>query len=135
MKPAYSIFLFLALAICSCGAGGGFANADNAFDAGREFIDGCLKGDFSKATFYMINDEENNRDLQEIKRDYKAKSTEQKQEYYTASIIVQEEETLSDSVHIIYYMNSYDKIARKVKVILRNGNWQVDFKYTFNGNL
>jgi len=31
--------------------------AENSFDAGREFIDGTLKGDFQKASFYMLADE------------------------------------------------------------------------------
>ena len=50
-------------------------------------------------------------------------------------IIINEDAALNDTMHIINYSNSYDKIARKVKVIQRNGNWLVDFKYTFNGNL
>ena len=33
--------------------------AENGLDAGREFIDGCLKGDFIKADFYMLQDELN----------------------------------------------------------------------------
>lgn len=112
-----------------------FSKAENAFDAGREFIDGCLKGDFKRAAFYMVNDAENTKDLQQIKLIYKEKSQDQKQNYYKASIIVNEDATVSDTVHIINYMNSYDKIARKVKVVLFNNTWQVDFKYTFNGNL
>ena len=83
----------------------------------------------------MVNDGENNKDLEQIKMNYNAKTIEQKQQYHDASIIVNEDETVSDSVHIINYMNAYDKIARKIKVILHNGVWQVDFKYTFNGNL
>jgi hypothetical protein len=122
----------VALVACS---GDEYPKAENAFDAGREFIDGCMKGDFNRAAFYMVNDDENNKDLQHIKATYKEKSQDQKQQYYQSSIIVNEDATVSDSVHIINYMNSYDKIARKVKVVLNNNTWQVDFKYTFNGNL
>ncbi len=132
MKVAYLIILTLAFCACDNAA---FPKAENAFDAGREFIDGCLKGDFNRAAFYMINDEENNKGLLKIKKDYNAKTVEQKQAYSTASIIVTEDAAINDSIHVISYMNSYDKIARKVKVILRSGTWQVDFKYTFNGNL
>lgn len=128
--------IVLSLVLCACnGDSNPYPKAENAFDAGREFIDGCLKGDFTKAAFYMINDAENSKDLLQIKNNYKAKTLEQKQQYHDASIIVNEDETISDSVHVINYMNSYDKIGRKVKVILRDGAWQVDFKYTFNGNL
>ncbi len=134
MKPVY-IFIAFVVVLHACTSGTSYPAADNAFDAGREFIDGCLKGDFTKASFYMVADGENNKDLQEIKTVYNAKSPEQKTEYNTASIVVQEEETVSDSVHIIHYMNSYDKVARKIKVVLRNNAWQTDFKYTFDGNL
>jgi hypothetical protein len=135
MKNVCLLLLCVIAVACGCNTGNSFPAADNAFDAGREFIDGCLKGDFNKAGFYMLNDTDNSNDLLKVKRDYNAKSVEQKHEYAAASIIIQEEETVTDSVHIIHYMNSYDRIARKVKVILRNNTWQVDFKYTFNGNL
>lgn len=135
MKPLIA-FICLVIAIqYSCNGGNSYPEASNAFDAGREFIDGCLKGDFTKAAFYMVPDEQNNKDLLEIKRVYNSKSTDQKREYYTASIIIEEEETVSDSIHIIHYKNSYDKVARKVKIVLLNNTWQVDFKYTFDGNL
>ncbi len=104
-------------------------------DAAREFISACLQGDFKKAAFYMIGDDENQRRLSEIKRDYDTKSSEQKHQYYDASIIINEDATLNDSIHVVNYANSYDKIARKVKVINRDNSWLIDFKYTFNGNL
>ena len=59
----------------------------------------------------------------------------EKQEYNNASIIVYENAAINDSTHIINYQNSYDKVGRKVKVVLKNDIWQVDFKYTFNPNL
>jgi len=135
MKNRYIFIAFVFVFLGGCSSGNSYPVADNAFDAGREFIDGCLKGDFTKASFYMVADAENNKDLQQVKAVYNAKSPEQKREYSTASIVVQEEETVSDTVHIIHYMNSYDKVARKVKVILRGNTWQADFKYTFDGNL
>ena len=112
-----------------------YPGASTALEAGREFIDGCLKGDFEKASAYMINDQENESDLLKIKRDYDSKSKEQKASYATASIIITEDATIRDTMHIINYKNSYDQFARKVKVVNRDGEWKVDFKYTFNGNL
>ena len=134
MKISY--FILFILFFCGCsGTGDAYPAAENAFDAAREFIDGCLKGDFSKAAFYMVSDEENNKDLLQLKNRYKAETIEQKREYHEATIIVLEEAALNDSVNIINYRNSYDKIARKVKTVLRNNIWQVDFKYTLDGNL
>ena len=109
--------------------------ATTALEGGREFIDACLKGDFKKASFYMIDDNTNNSELLKLKRDYNTKGQEEKHAYSTASINIMEDATVNDSIHIINYKNSYDNIARKVKVINRNGEWLVDLKYTFNGNL
>ncbi len=112
-----------------------YTKAENAFDAGREFIDGCLKGDFKKATFFMLQDTVNNQQLDKLAKDYALKTKSDKAEYRQASIIIGDEETLNDSTHIIHYRNSFDKIARKVKVTRRDDNWLVDLKYTFDGNL
>jgi hypothetical protein len=131
-----SFFIILLLAAYACNSEDDkYPKAENAFDAGREFIDGCLKGDFNKAAFYMVNDGENSKHLLQIKNDYNVKTVVQKEQYREASIVVNQDEAVSDTVHIINYMNSYDKIARKIKVVSRAGAWQVDFKYTFNGNL
>ena len=83
----------------------------------------------------MIDDTENQKDLLKIKRDYDLKKEDNKQAYATSSIIINEDATVNDTMHIINYKNSYDQFARKVKVVQRNSKWLVDFKYTFNGNL
>jgi hypothetical protein len=126
-----SAFIFLS----SCNSGNNYSAAENAFDAGREFIDGCLKGDFDKASFYMLQDSVNAGLLSKMKKEYDADNATRKQQYKDASIIIDQDETVSSAEHIIYYKNSYDKIARKVKVVNANSNWLVDLKYTFNGNL
>ena len=128
----YTGFIIL-LSICSCEQQ--YPSASTPLEGGREFIDGCLKGDFKKATAYMVDDSENEKDLLKIKRDYDGKNQDDKHAYATASIIINEDATVNDTIHIINYKNSYDQFARKVKVVQRNGKWLVDFKYTFNGNL
>ena len=136
-EPMKTWFVFLSLcimAICSCNIPN-YQTATTAIEGGREFIQAYLAGDFDKASFYMINDSINNSDLLKIKRDYDSKSPDQKHSYASASIIINSDETINDSTHIINYANSYDKVAHKVKVINRNNQWLVDFKYTFNGNL
>ncbi|MEP6597718.1 MAG: hypothetical protein ABJA71_17315 [Ginsengibacter sp.] len=135
MRRVKLITVFFCSIILSCCHGRNYARAENALDGGREFIDGCLKGDFSKASFYMLDDSRNKELLQTQQKNYNAKSREEKQQYHDASIIIIEDATINDSTHIINYQNSYDKIGRKVKVILHDNDWLVDFKYTFNGNL
>jgi hypothetical protein len=126
--------LLVVLAICACN-NTNYPSATTALEGGREFIDACLKGDFKKASSYMIDDSTNSSELLKLKRDYNTKGQEEKHAYGTASIIIMEDATINDLTHIINYKNSYDNIARKVKVVNSNGKWLVDLKYTFNGNL
>ena len=131
MKPF--VFVLLLSVFCSCN--NPYPKAENAFDAGREFIDGCLKGDFDKARSYLLQNEANEKQFEKLINNYRQKSSEQKQEYHTASINVLEEDSVSDSVHIINYKNSFDNIARKLKIVQTKEGWLVDLSYTFNGNL
>ena len=134
MKALFACVLPLILILWGCNVQN-YQPATTALEGGREFIQAYLTGDFDKASFYMINDSINNSDLLKIKRDYNLKSADEKHSYASASIINTSDEAIDDSTHIINYANSYDKIAHKVKVINRNKQWLVDFKYTFNGNL
>ncbi|MBG9374966.1 hypothetical protein I5907_01865 [Panacibacter sp. DH6] len=130
----FAIFI-AAVVLNACDDGKHLKPAENAFDAGREFIDGCLKGDFDRAAFYMIRDVRNTDLLNKQESSYKTKDAKEKEAYSTASINIFEDAVVADSIHIINFQNSYDKIGRKVKVIFRNEEWLVDFKYTFDGNL
>lgn len=84
----------------------------------------------------MMSDTTNLRLLRQIENDYKQKSDSERRQYAQASIQIENEEAVDEKTHIIYYRNSYDKTARKIKVLQTNDNeWLVDFSYTFNGNL
>ena len=104
-------------------------------DAGREFIDASLKGDFAKAFFYMLQDAENKKLLDKIETNYREKDRDGREQYRQASINIGEVTDITDKETIINYSNTYDKIGKKLKVILINNKWVVDFKYTFNPNL
>src|SRR5579875_3735206 len=106
MKPF--VFAFLFLLFFSCGSS--YPKAENDFDAGREFIDGCLKGDFDRARFYLLKNDANNQQFDKLVKDYRNKSNKQKEGYHEASINILEEDTVSDSVRIINYKNSFDNI-------------------------
>jgi hypothetical protein len=135
MKCSF-LLMFSICVFTSCG-NNDYPPADNPLDAGREFIDACLKGQFRRASFYMIQDSANDQQLKMLETNYDKKDGDTRQQYREASIVIDlgGDETLNDSTHIIHYRNSYDKIGRKVKVIQRNGIWFVDLKYTFDGNL
>ena len=131
-------YLFISLVCCLCACGNlnnEYKDADNALDAGREFIDACLKGDFVKATFYMIQDQTNKDDLKKIEREYREKDRDGRRQYREASINIAEIANPTAAITIINYSNSFDKIAHKIKVVQLNNKWLVDFKYTFDPNL
>jgi hypothetical protein len=129
------LLVLIIFSVCVTTGCNEYPAAETALEGGREFIDACLKGDFEKASFYMITDNENTKYLLKIKRDYHAKSADEKYQFSRASINVLEDVLLNDTTHIINYKNSYDNATRKVKVIKRHNAWLVDFKYTFSGNL
>lgn len=112
-----------------------YTTAENALDAGREFVDGCLKGKFKKSKFFMVPTPQNEAALDAMQRTYRLKSTEDRNQYREASITIGGVEHLNDTTVIIQYSNSYDKVARKLKVVKRNNSWLVDIAYTLSGNL
>jgi hypothetical protein len=108
----------------------------DALDTAREFIRSSLDGDFDWAGELMIKDSLNLYELGVIEKKYKNEmSAKDKEGYKNSSILVHSVDNVSDSVVIVNYSNSYKKKQMPVKVIKRNGVWQVDFNYTFTGNL
>ncbi|ANI87973.1 hypothetical protein A9P82_00755 [Arachidicoccus ginsenosidimutans] len=130
----YLFLIITSLVFISC-SGDNYPNADNELTATQSFLDACMKGDFKQANFYMKQDSENAADLNKMKEAYYKNTADQRQEYRSASIIVEDNETVDTNTKIITYKNSYDKIDRKIKAINNNGDWKIDLKYTFSGNL
>ncbi len=132
----YLLLTILSLSLLCC------ANPDdeyhppeNALDAGREFIQQSLKGKFTTANKYMLQDHDNQYWLTKWQEDFNKISEQQKAAYGKASINISEiNDVVPDSVTIINFSNSYKNIPQKLKVVKYNGEWKVDFKYTFSGN-
>lgn len=131
----YLFVFLLGVFFFSCKQDPAFEPAQDSMDAGRQFIDGCLKGEFKRASFYMLQDPANIGQLKKLQSAYEQKDADYRVQYRQASILIDHEEPLNDSTRIIYYKNSFDKVDHKVKVIHRNSNWLVDLKYTFDGDL
>jgi len=109
---------------------------ESALDAGREFIQQSLKGQFNTANKYMLQDEDNQYWLGKWREEFNKMSEEEKAGYSKSSINIAEvSDVIADSLTIINFSNSYKKRAQKIKVVKNNGDWKVDFKYTFSGNL
>lgn len=132
----YLISLFLIITLFSCQESEEFKQPENALDAGREFIQYSLQGKFTTANKYMLQDEENQYWLSKWSAEFNKITEQEKASYYKASINIAEvADVVKDSVTVISFSNSYKKVPQKIKVIKKNGNWLVDFKYTFSGNL
>jgi hypothetical protein len=108
-----------------------YSKAENAFDAGREFIDGTLKGDFKKSAYYMLIDSTNQNHLNVQEKEFRLKDKEGRQQLRTASINIQQIEDLDSVTSIIHFNNSFDKLNHTLKVVKQNNNWAVDYKYSF----
>jgi len=127
MSTVLKGLMILLVVACSSPAKN-FTPAENGLDAGREFIDACLKGDFSKAAFYMIDDEKNKQLLLNVEAAYREKDKEGRQELRLASINIKEVAEPNDSTVILYHSNSLDTSAKQTLIVKRNNIWQVDLK-------
>ena len=105
--------------------------------AGRYFIDASLKGNYSEARKYLLVDSLNMMYFERVSDYYQKMKVNEKEGYRTANIIISNDgvQNVSDSVTIINYSNTFKNMPSKIKVVKANGNWLVDFKYTFSGNL
>ena len=127
-------FLLVVFLIC-CNNKGDYKKPESALEAGREFIDNSLKGHFNTAKKYMLPDDENIYWLNKVSTDYNKLSEQDKTGLSQSSININEVADVSDSITVINYSNSYKNRSQKVKVVKHKGEWLVDFKYTFSGNL
>lgn len=104
--------------------------AENGLDAGREFIDACLKGDFERASFYMMDTKENKAILDNIEKEYREKDKEGRQELRTASINIKEVSEPNDSTVLMYHSTSLDTTGKKTIIIKQNNRWLVNLNQT-----
>ena len=123
------------LMILVSGCGTNYEKPTDAIDCGRQFIDAIFKGNFKRAHQLMLNDPQNISLLNDrLAKDFRSRNSLDKNQLRTASIVINEIENVSDSVTIINFLNSYDNKPAILKVVLKNGEWLADLKYTFSGN-
>ncbi len=109
---------------------------DDALETAREFIRSSLDGDYKWANELMLRDSVNSIELEMIEKKYNSEmSVSDKEGYKKSSIIVHSVENASDSVVIVNYSNTYKNKQLPLKIIKKEGKWQVDLNYTFTGNL
>jgi hypothetical protein len=112
------------------------ARPDDALGTARAFIRSSLDGEYDQAKSLMLQDSINLYELDQLSERYEDKlSKSEKEGYKNSSIIIHSVDQVNDSIVIINYSNSYKQKKMPVKVIFRDGVWQVDLNYTFSGNL
>jgi len=105
--------------------------AENALDAGREFIKASLEGNRNRAYFYMLKDSVNENLLDRWEESFRKLPRDDREAFRNANIWIRSQEDLNDSVSIIHFSNSYKNQPQVLKVLKNDSEWLVDFKYTF----
>ena len=116
----------------ACNPGKTFKKAEDAQDAGREFIRASLDGDYDKAEFYLLQDSTNQLLMDKWKKDFERYDEKIKQEYKDASILPINVQALNDSVTQYTYSNSYKKDTSTIRIVRIRGEWLVDLKEILN---
>lgn len=109
-----------------------FNKAEDAQDAGREFIRASLDGDEEKAEFYLWQDSTNRVLMSKWERDYRKLDPQIKKQYKDADILVINFKSVNDSIATYTYSNSYKKDTTTIKIVKIKGEWLVDLKEILN---
>ncbi len=110
----------------------GSGKSENDLDAGRNFIQAALDGNYRKARSYALTDSFNQEYIDLLERIYKERlNPEVKRGYREASINIHAVTPLNDSVTLINFSNSFKNKNDSLKVVRHNGQWLVDLKYSF----
>ena len=134
MKLTFLLSLIFCLAISSCNNEKKSTNTD--IEVARVFIKDILESNFKDAETFVLKEETNQQFFELFKKEFESKSKSELESFKNADIIINEISPISDSVSIINYSNSFKKDkTNKLKMVRINGQWMVDLKYTFSGNL
>jgi len=134
MQKIISLFFIVFLFLESCNIND-TVKRDDPLDAGREFINASLKGNYDQAKKYLLPDSLNLEYFNVQESFNKRLGSQEKEGYKNANIIIDSIQNISDSVTIINYSNTFKKTPDKIKLVRVNKEWFVDFKYTFSGNM
>ena len=125
MKFKYLLFIFLT----ACSSGGNYEKAENAQDAGREFIRATLDGDHKKAKFYMLKDTTNLMLIDKQQENYNHLSMMEKRQHRESNIRPLNIKKVNDSVTSYQYYTTYNpRDTTTITIVKTNGDWLVDLK-------
>ncbi|MEO6230371.1 MAG: hypothetical protein ABJB11_05870 [Ferruginibacter sp.] len=132
MKIKSLLVIAISFVLYSCNDQNNVPNTD--IEVARAFINDILQNNFKEAEKLVLKEDTNEQFLEQFK-EYESKSKES-ENYKNSDIIINEITPVNDSVTIINYSNSFKKDkSNKLKMVRVNGQWLVDLKYTFSGNM
>ena len=102
-----------------------FPPAGSAIEAGRNYVEACLQGDFEKATAYAASNETMKIHTVNTEKNYRNLDKEGRSNFRQASIIILGI-TDQDSLHTqMNYQYSMDKKTRQLEIEKKSGSWFV----------
>jgi Domain of unknown function (DUF4878) len=125
-------FLPAILLLAACNNVHSYKKAEDAEDAGREFIRAALDGDYDRARFYLFVDSTNQFLMETWKKHYDGMPHEERKKYQDADILPVNIQKVNDSVTSYTYANSYKHDTTTIRVVRINGDWLVDLKEILN---
>jgi hypothetical protein len=128
-KIGFALVLVFQLA---CNGERTFRKAEDAQDAGREFVRASLDGDYEKANFYLLQDSTNQLLMKKWHKDLDQQDPATKKKYKDADILVINFHPTNDSAAQFTYSNSYKKDTSTLRIVRANGEWLVDLKEIMN---
>lgn len=135
MNYRIGIIIVCILLFAGCDSKKELPNTD--IEVAKTFVKYVLENDFKEAATLVAKDAANDIFLKQLEKSQQEKwSKEEAEQYKNADVIIFEVSNVNDTISIINYANSYRVQEKsKVKVVKMNGQWMVDLKYTFSGNL
>ena len=112
------------IALLGCSTQQSFSPADNALDAGREFIDAKLKGDFAIASFYMLEEPVQQAWLKTAEANYRKLDRGGRQQSREASINIAGVQEKHADTTLIQYSYSFDTTPKTLLVVRNNQQWK-----------
>lgn len=102
-----------------------FPPASSSIDAGRNYLEACLQGDFEKAVAYAATSKTMKSQTATTEKNYRNLDKEGRSSYRQASIIILDI-TDVDSLHTrMNFQYSLDKKPRQIEIEKRDGKWLV----------
>jgi hypothetical protein len=129
MKKLIASFCIAAALSCNSNDEGGYKKAEDAQDAGRQFIRASLDGDYEKAAFYLLKDSTNMMLFKKQQANYEEMSKKEKSKFKAAVIRPVAITGENDStVQYKYYSTSNAADTTTLRIVRRQDTWLVDLK-------